>query len=158
MTDAPTDSTDSTDPRLDPDVLEKEDLDEATVAAVGKLSEAMETIERARGHLFTFHQLTGTADFQVGDAVDMLREAGHEELATTLARELLGRNVLPGRWTFQVVEDYEETYYEPFRRFEKQSRELTNGHHHLYEAHLKQDRRTPGEPAHEVSPEEPAEG
>lgn len=146
------------DPRLDPDFLEKEGIDEATVAAVGKLSEAMETIERARGHLYSFHQLTGTADFQVGDAVTMLRDAGHDELATTLERELLGRNVLPGRWTFQVVEDYEETFYEPFRHFEKQSRELTKGHHHLHEAHLKQQRRTPGEPAHEAEPEEPAQG
>ena len=43
---------------------------DATVEALGKLSEALETCERARGHLYTFHQLTGSADIQLGDAVD----------------------------------------------------------------------------------------
>jgi hypothetical protein len=145
------------DPRLDPDILEREGLDEATVAAVGKLSEAMETIEVARGHLFAFHQLHGHADFQVGDAVEMLREAGHGELADDLERDLVGRNVLPGRWTFQVIEDYDETYYQPFREFDRRSRELTNGIKHLHEAGLKRERRTEGAPGHEATPEEPAQ-
>ena len=43
--------------------------DNATVAAVGRLTEALETCERARGHLYSFHQLTGESDFKVGDAV-----------------------------------------------------------------------------------------
>lgn len=145
------------DPRLDPDILEREGLDEATVAAVGKLSEAMETIEVARGHLFAFHQLSGHADFQVGEAVKMLREAGHGELAADLARELVGRNVLPGRWTFQVIEDYDETYYQPFREFDRRARELTHGMKHLFEAGLKRTRRTAGEEGHEATPEEPAQ-
>src|SRR5690606_12091050 len=33
-----------------------------TVEAAGKMSEALEYIERARGHLYTFHQLIGHAD------------------------------------------------------------------------------------------------
>jgi hypothetical protein len=60
--------------------------------------------------------------------------------------------VLPGRWTFQVVEEYEETYYEPFRALEKEVRELTGGRRHVYEAALKQRRRTHGEPGHEARP------
>src|SRR3954471_23304100 len=108
-------------------------VDEATVAAVGKLTEALETTERARGHLYTFHQLTGTADLQLGDAVAGLREAGHDRLAgprgpghvrlpSGRERELVGRNVLPGRWTFQVMEDYDDTYWSVFRGFEKEAR------------------------------------
>jgi glycogen debranching enzyme len=61
--------------------------EDTTVEAVGKITEALETIERARGHLYSFHQLTGTADFQLGDAVDLLREAGHTELADRLERD-----------------------------------------------------------------------
>ena len=144
------------DPRLDPAFVESEGLDPDTVAAVGKLSEAMETIERARGHLYAFHQLTGTADFQLGDAVEMLEKAGHGDFATRLSRELVGRNVLPGRWTFQIMEEYEDTYYQPFREFELASRDLVGGHQHLHEAGLKQQRRSDGEPAHEATPEEPA--
>lgn len=140
------------DPRLDPGFLETEGIDEATVEAVGKLSEAMETVEVARGHLYAFHQLSGHADFQVGEAVRLLREAGHGEFADLIDRELVGRNVLPGRWTFQVIEDYAACYYEPFQRFDAQARDLTRGHHHLYEAGLKRARRTPGEPGHEATP------
>ncbi|EIE98720.1 hypothetical protein [Saccharomonospora glauca] len=126
--------------------------DTATVRAVGKLTEALEAVEEARGHLYAFHRLTGTADFALEEAIGMLRDAGHTELATRLDRELLGRNVLPGRWTYQVVEDYEDTYYGVFRDFADEARKLTAGQRHAYEASLKRDRRTPGLPGHEAEP------
>jgi hypothetical protein len=130
-----------------------EGVDDTTVAAVGKLSEALETTERARGHLYSFHQLTGTADLQLGEAVDGLREAGHDELADRLERDLVGRNVLPGRWTFQIMEDYDDTYWSVFRAFEEQVRdELTAGRRHLHEANMKEDRRTQGHPDHTARP------
>ncbi|WP_374209711.1 hypothetical protein [Glycomyces sp. TRM65418] len=125
-------------------------MDDRTVEAVGKLTEALETVEIARGHLYAFHQLTGSADFKVEDAVELLEAAGHPELAQRIARELLGRNVLPGRWTFQVVEDYENTYYNVFRDIERETRRLTDGLPHVHEADLKRRRRSVGEPGHEV--------
>ncbi len=125
---------------------------EATVDAVGKLTDALETIEVARGHLYAFHKLTGSADFVVEEAAELLRKAGHADLAERVETELVGRNVLPGRWTFQVIEDYEETYYEPFRRLEREVRDLTGGRRHVHEAGLKEQRRTPGEPGHEATP------
>ncbi|WP_280340350.1 hypothetical protein [Nocardia neocaledoniensis] len=129
-------------------------VDTATVAAVGKLSEALETTERARGHLYSFHQLTGGADLALGEAVDMLREAGHEQLADRLATELVGRNVLPGRWTFQIVEEYDEGYYTRFRQLEREIRDaLVGGRTHLYEAEMKEARRTHGRPGHEATPD-----
>ncbi|MGX7827152.1 hypothetical protein ACTG9Q_18895 [Actinokineospora sp. 24-640] len=137
---------------MDPRLTEEIDVDQPTIAAVGKLTEALETVEIARGHLYAFHQLTGSADFKLEEAIDGLREAGHHDLAERLARELLGRNVLPGRWTFQVVEEYDSLYYDPFRAFERQGRALTRGHSHLWEAQLKRRRRTPGEPGHEPTP------
>lgn len=134
----------------------RETLDDATVEAVGALSEALETVEVARGHLFAFHQLTGTADFTLEKAIDLLRDAGHPEVARRLEEELLGRNVLPGRWTFQVVEDYENTYYKPFRALEEEVRELTGGVAHVHEADLKRRRRTKGKRGHETTPDESA--
>lgn len=123
----------------------------STVAAVGKLSEALETTERARGHLYSFHQLTGGADLALGEAVDMLREAGHHQLAEKLAVELVGRNVLSGRWTFQIVEEYDEGYYAQFRQIEREIRdELVDGRTHLYEAEMKEARRSHGRPGHEA--------
>lgn len=129
---------------------------DATVAAVGKLSEAMETVERARGHLYDFHQLTGSADLALGEAVEALRAAGHPQLAETLENELVGRNVLPGRWTFQIVEDYDDTYYQPFRAAEERARDrLIAGRRHVYEAEMKEQRRTRGHPQHTAVPAEP---
>jgi hypothetical protein len=137
-----------------PDHQRPDGLDDLTVEAVGLLTEALEATERARGHLYSFHQMTGKADFGIGDAVDKLREAGHAEVADRLQRELLGRNVLPGRWTFQIVEDYDDTYWSVFRALEREVREeLTDGRRHLYEAELKEQRRTHGHPDHTARPE-----
>ena len=93
----------------------------------------------------------------VGDAVDLLRKAGHGELAEQLDRELVGRNVVVGRWTFQVVEDFEDGYYATWKRLEKLVRdELMAGRRHVFEAEMKADRRTPGEPGHEATPDDVA--
>src|ERR1044072_7082766 len=94
-------------------------VSDATVAALGKLSEALETCERARGHLYSFHQLSGSADIELGQAVEELRQAGHVAIADRLADELVGRNVIAGRWTFQIVEDYDDTYWSAFRSLEQ---------------------------------------
>ena len=98
-------------------------VDEATVEAVGKLTEALETTERARGHLYSFHQLTGSADLALGEAVDALRDAGHTDLADRIATELVGRNVIADRWTFQIVEDYDDGYWSLFRDLEREARQ-----------------------------------
>ena len=129
------------------------DADQRIVEAVGLLSEALETTERARGHLYSFHQLTGSADVQLGDACDELRKAGHSELAERLECELLGRNVLDGRWTFQVLEEYDDTYWSAFRALEKEVRDaLLDGQRHVHEARMKRDRRTHGHPHHTAGP------
>ncbi|MDX6281841.1 MAG: hypothetical protein QOH03_2912 [Kribbellaceae bacterium] len=126
-------------------------VDDATVKAVGKLSEAFETVVRARGHLYAFHQTTGAADFQLDEAVELLRKAGHQELADRISTELIGRNVTPGHWTFQLVEEYDDNYYALFAELEKTTRDqLTAGRRHLAEAELKQRRTTPGQPGHEI--------
>jgi hypothetical protein len=129
--------------------MDTHDIDDATVEAVGKLTEALETTDRARGHLYSFHQLTGGADLQLGEACELLRKAGHDELAERIEHELVGRNVIPDRWTFQIVEEYDETYWTVFRAFEQEARDrLTGGLRHLYEAGMKEDRRTHGHPDH----------
>ena len=131
-------------------MTDPDQYDQATVDAVGKITEALETIERARGHLYTFHQLTGTADFQLGDAVEQLRAAGHTELAAEIERDIVGRNVIPGRWTFQIMEEYDDTYWSAIRENEQRARDtLTGGLRHLHEARMKEDRRTPGREHHE---------
>ncbi|WP_329543086.1 hypothetical protein [Streptomyces sp. NBC_01358] len=126
-------------------------VSDRTVEALGALSKALETTERARGALYEFHQLTGGADFAVGDAVRLLREAGHDREADLVEREILGRNVIPGHWTFQIIEEYNQTYYRPFTEIEKHVVDtLAQGRVHLHEAEMKAARQPSG-----GSPENP---
>ncbi|NBE93403.1 hypothetical protein FE391_13560 [Nonomuraea sp. KC401] len=128
-------------------------LDDVTVEALGGFSEALETIHRARGHLYAMHQLTGSADFALDRVVELLRQAGHDVWADRIEHELIGRNVIDGRWTYQLVEEYDDGYYREFQELEREVREkLAGGLRHLYEAELKQRRRTPGRPGHETAP------
>ena len=128
-------------------------MDERAVETAGKMSEALETVERARGHLYSFHQLIGEADFALDEVLERLRACGADDLAERLETELLGRNVSPGRWTFQIVEEFDDGYWEVFRGHERAVREaLAGGRRHVYEAEMKERRRTHGRPGHEARP------
>ncbi len=130
-------------------------VSDQTVSALGKVSEALEAVEVARGHLYAFHRGCGTADLTLGEAVDELRAAGHADLADRIERELVGRNVLHGRWSFQIVEDYDDGYWSTFRELERAARdELVGGRRHLYEAEMKEERRTHGAAHHEAVPDD----
>ncbi|MGW1275057.1 hypothetical protein [Streptomyces sp. NPDC002491] len=152
--DIPKDGAEPTGDALAPDGPDRahrrpEGVGDATVEALGALSKALETTERARGHLYSFHQLTGTADLQLDEAVDLLRKAGHPEWADKVRTEILGRNVIPGHWTFQIVEAYDATYHRPFTHLAREAvNQLAQGRDHLYEAEMKEARRTVGHPAH----------
>ena len=116
--------------------------DPDTVDALGKISEALEAVERARGHLYSFHQLSGTADLTLQEGVRGLREAGQVELADEIEAGLVGRNVLPDRWTFQIVEEYDDGYWSVFREYENKARQLlAGGRRHLFEARMKDQER-----------------
>jgi len=129
------------------------DLDDATVEALGRLSEALETVDHARGLLYGFHQLIGKADTQLQDAVDRLRAAGHSPLADDLDRDLVGRNVVADRWTFQLVEDFDASYWSAIRAFDARAREdLAGGERHVLEARMKQRNRSTGHPRHDAGP------
>jgi hypothetical protein len=128
-------------------------VSDQTVDATGKLGEALEWIERARGRLYDFHQLTGHADLLLGEAAELLDAAGHTELAEELRASHVGRNVIEGRWTFQVVDEYDSTYWEPIREFGRRVRDqLLGGAAHVFEAEMKEARRTRGARHHEREP------
>ena len=138
----------------DPDHRVPSGVTPATVSALGKLSEAFEIIEQARGALYGFHRMIGMADLTLGEAVGLLRDAGHGELAGQIETDLVGRNVLAGRWTFQIVEEFEDGYYAAFKEHERAAREqLMGGRRHVFEAEMKQERRTHGRPGHAATPE-----
>jgi hypothetical protein len=113
-------------------------MSDETVAALGKLSEALEVIENARGLLYQFHRMSGTADLTLQEAVKQLRDAGHPALAAEIEDVLVGRDVLAGMWTFQIVEEYDANYWSVFRAVERRARSvLGSAPPHIFEAEMK---------------------
>lgn len=128
-------------------------VDDNTVEAMDTLTRALETVEVARGHLMQFHRLTGTGDTQLRESVEQLRSCGHDAVADRLEKDLVGRNVLDGRWTFQIIEEYDDTYYSLWRTMEREAREeLVEGRRHVFEAEMKESNRTHGHPHHSAVP------
>jgi hypothetical protein len=133
-----------------PQELKRPDgVSDETVEAVGALRLALETVIRARGALYEFHQLTGKADNEVERAVELLRRAGADDAADRIEATLLGRNVNNRRWSFQIIEDYDDTYYNPFATAEQSVRQhLIEGRRHQREAEMKLDELNPESKAH----------
>lgn len=128
-------------------------VDDATIEATGQLGEALEWIERARGRLYDFHQMSGHADLLLGEAAQALDDAGHAEWAERIRNGLVGRNVIEGRWTFQIVEEYDATYWSEVRStVAAVEGDLVGGARHVYESEMKERRRTHGRRHHEQRP------
>lgn len=126
--------------------------DEA-VEAIGKFSEAVEYLIRARGHLYSAHQLIGHADLLFDEVADGLDRAGLAEEAERVRQEVIGRNVLDGRWTFQIVEEFDELYFHPVQgELDRLERTHMDGQRHVFESELKERRRSRGRPGHEPRP------
>ena len=116
------------------------------VAALGKLSEALEVVEECRGLLYTFHRRSGRADLTLQEAVQALHDAGEHETAQQVADLLVGRDVIPGFWTFQIVEGYDAQYWQAFRAVEAAVRQrFADGAAHIYEAEMKHREQQPGQ-------------
>jgi hypothetical protein len=133
--------------------LRPDGVDDITIEGLGKLSEGLEIIERARGSLYDFHQLMGRGDIMIGEVADILAKAGHKEEADSLRKNIIGLNILAGRWTFQIVEEFDDGYYAAVKQAEESVRnDLVQGRRHIYESEMKEANRTKGLPDHEARP------
>lgn len=113
-----------------------------TIDAVGKASEALEYVERARGHLYAFHQLIGRADFLFEESACHLACAGHVQEAASLWRNVVGRDVLEGRWTFEIVEGFDDDYYRVAQsEVVALEQSLVGGRRHAHEEAMRYRRR-----------------
>ena len=117
--------------------------DSETVDAVGKATEALEYVERARGHLYAFHQLIGRADALFEESACRLAAEGHVAEAASLWSNVVGRDVLEGRWTFQIVEGFDDDYYGVARsEVGRLVQHLVDGRRHAHEEMMRYHRRT----------------
>lgn len=116
------------------------DVSEELVAAIGKLSAAVETAEVARGHLYAFHRYSGTVDRELQEAVRALRAAGRDDIADAVDQVMVGRDVLDDRWTFQLIERYDAQYRDALHDTEAAARRAAGvAVAHVYEARMKRD-------------------
>ena len=125
----------------DPLARRPDGVSDETVEAIGKLTDALESVERARGHIYALHQLVGRADNLFTEAAEAFEKAGHTDWAQRVRDEMSPINVLEGRWTFQIVEEFDDGYWTSVRNFEREARQaLVNGQRHITEAELKRGR------------------
>ena len=81
----------------------------------------------------------GQADLELQQALEHLREAGHRALADEIDQVLVGRDVVPGPWTYQIVESYDRTYYDIWKAAPRSpmAERLADGTPHLAESSMK---------------------
>ncbi len=111
------------------------DMSEAEVEALHHVELAVEWLRRAHGDLVAFHHEVGHAMDHLADAEDGLRDAARTELADELRDDFLPRGVLDdGRWSYDVLESYEDTFFEPLCAYEDETRDrLAAGQRHVAE-------------------------
>jgi hypothetical protein len=110
-------------------------LTEAEIEALHRLELGIEWLRRGHGHLIQFHHATGHAMDHLDAAERLLRRSGHDDLANALRDEHLPRGVIDsGRWSYDVLESFEEEFLSEVAEFEHEARdELAGGARHVAE-------------------------
>jgi len=99
-------------------------LDETERAALHEVELGIEHLQRAHGHLVSFHHAVGRGMDHLATAEAELRDAGYDALADAIRDEFLPRGVLEGRhsedrgrWSYDVLETYEEAFLDDIVAF-----------------------------------------
>ena len=67
-----------------------------------------------------------------------LRDAGLGEIAAVVDDVLVGRDVIGDKWTFELVESYDDQYLEVFRDVERVARQSAGVEaRHVFESEMK---------------------
>lgn len=118
-----------------------DDLTDTEREALHEVELGLEWLQRAQGHLIEFHHATGHGMDHLDCAKSLLRESGHAALADDLETTVLPHGVVDGdRWSYDVLESFQDTIHTEIRRFEREVRqELADGTRHVRER--RQERR-----------------
>jgi len=121
----------------------RSDLTELEREALHEVELGVENLHRAHGHLVSFHHSTGRAMDHLADAEELLRDAGHDSLADRLRDDHLPRGVVPpcdgdgataGRWSYDLLEKFQETFLYDVVAFGDQVNErIADGRRHVTE-------------------------
>lgn len=127
---------------------------ETLLQAAHRLEVAVEWVERAHGALLDFHHHMGHSQEMMLQAAAALAEAGETELGDRLREKIAPLDAIPGRWTYQIVDEFRAWFLEPVRAFEAEVRGTVNGGvRHRFEARLKRDQTGEGGTTHVLLPD-----
>lgn len=104
-------------------------------AAMHEVEVGIEWLLRAQGRLLAFHHAIGHGMDHLDVAESRLRADGYETLADHLRDDILPRGVTgDDRWSYNVVEEFQQAFLRPVTEFEETSREVvTDGKRHVEE-------------------------
>ncbi|WP_336000970.1 hypothetical protein [Halorientalis halophila] len=111
------------------------ELGEDERAALHQVELGLEWLHRAHGHLVQFHHNTGHAVDHLAEAEPLLRECGYDDLADALRDTYLPRGVIDeDRWSYDVLESFQEGFLDGIEGFEAEAREaVAGGQRHVAE-------------------------
>mgnify|MGYP006295143567 CR=1 FL=1 len=114
-----------------------DDLEEADRAALHSVELGVEWLHRAHGDLVRFHHQVGHAMDHLAEAEQQFRDAGRSDLADAIRDEYLPSGVIDDdRWSYDVLESYEEGFLAELTAFEAETREaVADGRRHVAERH-----------------------
>ncbi|MFC6716575.1 hypothetical protein ACFQGT_19055 [Natrialbaceae archaeon GCM10025810] len=110
-------------------------LAEGELEALHEVELGLEWLQRAQGSLIEFHHATGHGMDHLRRAESILRATGHADLANVIRDDLLPCGVVDGdRWSYDVLESYQETLLTEAGALERRARrELSDGQRHVRE-------------------------
>lgn len=117
--------------------------------ALHEVELGVERLHRAHGHLVAFHHNIGRSMNHLAAAEDRLRECGHVPLADALRDQYLPRGVVSGdagagvtagRWSYDVLEDFQAGFLDDIVDFGAHVVEVVaDGHRHPLERRQERD-------------------
>lgn len=129
------------------DTTDASDLTEAEIEALHHLQLGKENVHKAHGHLIEFHHKIGRSMDHFDEAASLLAASGSEEAADDL-RAVMDLGVVPGRWSWWVVDQFEDHFLETVLGAEREVRATVGGEssrRHLAEREMERDARATSE-------------
>jgi hypothetical protein len=116
------------------------ELSEFEVDALHSVELGLEWLRRAHGNLIEFHHATGHAMDHLADAEPVLRACGYDDLADRLRADLLPRGAVDERWTYDLLETFEDGLLADVEAYERQARDtIADGSSHIAERHQERE-------------------
>ncbi|MFB6304139.1 MAG: hypothetical protein ABEH47_03160 [Haloferacaceae archaeon] len=102
--------------------------------ALHEVQLGVEHLHRAYGHLLAFHHAVGHAMDRFAAIEDDLRAVGYDEYASELRDDHLPAGVVGDRWSYELVEEFQDGFLAEMTGFEHRLREdVAGGRRHVTE-------------------------